>query len=306
MASTGCTFFNFGGGCMVRLLVALDSLRQFYAGPVTVFLAKDEWCAKARKDIEKYASVYEFDFHETVEAHIQAKADHVVKRNLKSVIKPQLFRLSPYDHTLMFDGDLLFQASPEPLLAHLVDGKGFLVTQFSSWHTDGSKMSKRVQRAWPHLTKADKRVLQGKLPAVNIGVMGWSKGYEQTIDDWENMTIKLAGQHIADEIACQVTYHRHKHIVVGPEWNDSCFYTASKLDATKILHFHGGKHCGYRPSSWRWLQHLAKMLREGRSSGIRDFLTWSDKSLLAFIKDNPTWEEIIHAVGHVKSPGWKP
>lgn len=279
MIDHGVTFFNFGGGCIIRLLVALDSLRKFHNGPVTVFLANgDPFCEKAALDIAQYAQIQWFDL------------ERLAKRNLKSCIKPSLFKQSPYKHTIMCDGDLLFQADIEPLFIPLTKGCEFLVTQFSTWKTDGSKMRKRVGRAWDFLDEETQKKLQGKVPAVNIGVMGWTHGADKVLADWEEMTMNLAGQHIADEIACQVIFPRHKHHVAGPEWNESCFYHAGEIEAAKILHYHGNKHTSLdRPSSLRWLKHLARMIVSGRIKRMEEYLTWPDKALRGMMKSNPEW-----------------
>lgn len=174
------------------------------------------------------------------------------------------------------------------------------MTQFSTWKTDGSRMRKRVQRAKDFLTPADMKVLNGKHPAINIGVMGWSKPHIDVITDWENMTVNLAGQHIADEVACQVIYHRHPHVVVGPEWNESCNYNAGKVETAKILHFHGNKHCGYRISSFRWLKHFAQMLEKGVLDNPDLYLTWRDKALTGLIHKHKNWRHEILTTGRIK------
>ncbi len=278
--TSGLVFFNFGGGCVVRLLVALHSLRKYYSGNVHVFIAEDDYADVYEKDVAAVATTTSrFNLHATVE-----KSVGNVTRNLKSVIKPELLRNSPYDHTLICDGDLLFQASPEPLLWRLENGVGFIVTQFSTWKTNGNKMSKRVQRAWDFITPADKKILEGRHPAINIGVVGWSKGNDAVINDWEHITDCLAGQHIADEIACQVVFHRHPHLVVGPEWNESCFYYAGAVKKAKILHFHGNKHCGDRESSRAWLQAFQDLRDSGKVISLSTYLTWNDKALLDYLR----------------------
>lgn len=283
---SGYLFFNFGGGCVVRLLVALDSLVQHTTKPITVMLDSDDYNKEAAPYVERYAKIQWEDLR---------NINGQVGRNRKSALKPELFRRSPFEHTILFDGDLLFLGSPDPLLGLLeLDAYPYIVTQFSTWKTNGSRMRKRVRRTWDHLSARDKGILSGPHPAVNIGVMGWRKGHDQILDDWEKMTLNLAGQHIADEIACQVTYHRHPHAVVGPAWNDSCVFNGVPEKGAKILHYHGNKHTSLtRPSSVKWLQHLDQML--SNSLIPEKFLKWPDKALKGMIKDNKNWREKIHA-----------
>lgn len=290
--SEGITFFNFGGGCMVRLLVALDSLRQHYSGPVTLQLAKgDQNNEQAAPDLSQYADIQWFDMK------------RLAKRNLKSVLKPTLFKISPYDSTLMLDGDLLIQRDPGEILS-AVQGHGLLVTQFSSWKCNGGRMRKRVGRCAEWLWPSDMKYLSGKWPAINIGVMGWDKGFPDAMADWEWMTMKLAGQHIADEVAAQVIFHRHNHIVADETWNSSCLYGLQPPEKAAILHFHGGKHVGYRPSSWRWMAALADLIESKKIRLMDRYLTWGDKSLLAFLKDNPDWIRTIRVHGRIEKAGW--
>ena len=274
--SQGITFFNFGGGCIVRLLVALESLRKVYDGPVTLQLAKDDpHNQQALNDLKRYADIQWFDLA------------RLAKRNLKSVIKPSLFKLSPYQTTLMLDGDLLIQKDPTELLTATAD-HGFLVTQFSTWKCDGGRMRKRVDRCKDWLWPSDMRYLSGKWPAINIGVMGWDKSAPQVLADWEWMTMKLAGQHIADEVACQCVFHRHPHVVAADTWNSSCLYATQQPKDAAILHYHGNKHTAIdRPSSRLWVKALAELKAGGKIRHLDTYLKWPDKALLGLLKSRP-------------------
>jgi len=277
--SAGITFFNFGGGCMVRLLVALHSLRDHYKGPVTLQLAKDdEFNERAFVDLEKLADIQWFDLQ------------RLAKRNLKSVIKPDLFRLSPYDSTLMLDGDLLIQADPGELLPK-IDEFGFLVTHFSEWNCDGNKMSSRVRRCQEFIDERYLRRLlsrKNKVAAINIGIMGWKKGCDEVLDDWRQMTMNLAGQHIADEVACQVVYPRHRHYLAPGAWNSSPLYGLENPAAASILHYHGNKHTRIdNRSSRRWLKYLARLVDSGKIRRMDEYLKWNDKALKGRLRDTP-------------------
>lgn len=273
--TNGITFFNFGGSCVVRLFVALHSLRKFYRGPITVFLARgDRFNERIVPDLARLDVDFQwFDM------------EAIAKKNMKCVLKPKLFLMSPYTNTLMMDGDMLFQGDPSVLFMALVD-KGFLVTRFSTWNTDGPKMRERIQKfrdkltdvQWAHLT--DGKV---KVPAVNIGVMGWSRGSDLVMERWESLTLAVAGQHMADEHAAQVTFPFYQSAVVGPEWNESCVYPANKdLSQAKVLHYHGGKHSDpKRPSSRRWLRAFQDLLRSREVVGLGEYMHWGDDAVLS-------------------------
>ena len=275
----GITFFNFGGSCVARLLVALHSLRKHYQGPVTVFLAEgDRFNIRARDDIAQFAEIQWFDL------------DALAKRNMKCVIKPALFEMSPYDTTLMMDGDMLFQADPSELFGPL-ESNGFLLTKFSTWNTDGPKMSARIEKFQGAFTGAEWRKISskdpvaGKMPAVNIGVMGFSKGhpsYAGTLARWKELTLQVAGAHMADEHAAQVLYPLVSRVLVGAEWNQSCVYPSDKdYSRAKVIHYHGHKESEpTRGSSRRWLAAFEDLAGSRKCHGLLEYTCWQGDDLL--------------------------
>lgn len=280
--SAGLVFFNFGGACAARLFVALHSLRQYYDGPVTVFLAQqDAYCRIVEADVRHFADVCWFDIHTPARRHI------------KCVLKPTLFELSPYEHTLMVDADVLFQASPEPLFSD-VEKYGLVVTKFSTWHTDGHRMRHRIQRFKPHLTDDEWRIAasedpkRGKIPAINIGVVGMSKShasFASTRQRWEQLTMAAANTHMADEHALQVLFPLVSSVAVESMWNESCVFPARDFDDAKIIHYHGHKESEpTRPSSRRWLRAFERMARSGRVCRLMEYVCWAGESLLNNIK----------------------
>jgi hypothetical protein len=278
--SRGITFFNFGGSCVARLLVALHGLRKHYDGGITVFLAEgDRFNEACHEDLEKFAHVTWFDL------------GTIAKKNMKCVLKPTLFELSPYDSTLMMDGDMLFQGNPAELFEPLEE-KGFLLTKFSTWNTDGPKMRPRIEKfkdsfppeAWKIICSEDP--IAGKQAAVNIGVMGFSKmhpSYVETLRRWKELTLKVAGQHMADEHAAQVLYPLVSCALVGPEWNQSCVYPSDKdYSKAKVIHYHGSKESEpNRASSRLWLQAFEDLARSRSCAGLMEYACWQGDSLLS-------------------------
>lgn len=279
----GVTFFNFGGSCVVRLLVALHTLRKHYNGPVTIFLAKDDRFNEASAvDIGKFGNIQWFDL------------GSLAKRNLKCVLKPSLFEMSPYEHTIMCDGDMLFQGSPSHLFASLVE-KGFLVTKFSTWNTDGKKMRARIEKFRGLMSPEDFATAgsqdpkRGKFPAINIGVMGWSKGCPEVLKTWKDRTMAVAGHHMADEHAAQVTFPFFPTAVMGTEWNESCVFPVDpKYSSSKVLHYHGNKHSDpKRLSSRLWLAALQDLMRSRKCPGLAEYLFWGDDAVLSNLSKLP-------------------
>lgn len=298
--SQGAAFFNFGGKCVLRLLVALDSLRNHYEGPVTIFLKNGcKHSKEAEPDLAKYGDIVWDDF--------ESKA----KRNVKCAVKPHLFRQSPYDKTIMFDGDMLFRSQidtlfqvfgiiRDPETEALHSGPGMLLTRFSTWHTDGGKMQKRVRGFYDWLTPTQQRLLncraasgeampqEMKIPAINLGLVGWDSRYTDMMNDWEWLLDKRAGKHLADEVSanCMIAMYPGQIAVAKSEWNESCVYKTDDPTKAKILHFHGNKHASpLRPSSRFWLCYLANMLEDGIID--EKYLDWGDASLSDNLKANP-------------------
>lgn len=292
--SSGILFFNFGQSCVLRLIVAVRSLRDHYKGPCTVLLANDDPGSDvASQELSDLVDVRYFDLQ------------RLSKRNLKCVIKPSLFKQSPYDRSLMFDGDMLFQADPTKVLQALdAPDAGLLLSRFSTWNTDGRKMQKRVSQFYEWLPPATERRLRGKTPAINLGLVGWDSSYSDVLEEWEWLTMKRAGKHLADEVAANcMLAHSSDVQTVGPEWNESCIFgTMEEAADAKILHFHGNKHCGYRPSSFRWLTYLARAVDSGLIRNFELIKDWPDKSFKAFLSDNPDWVERLLKYGKVDQP----
>jgi hypothetical protein len=104
----GVMFFNFGNKCVARLLTAIYTLKKVYSGPITIALARND---ETNIELEKFFNKFKGDKFNILWFDFENK----VKRNLKSVLKPHLFSISPYDTTLLFDGDLIFTKSIDEL-----------------------------------------------------------------------------------------------------------------------------------------------------------------------------------------------
>ena len=169
----GCVFFNFGTTYIIRLFVALYSLRDVYDGPVTLMLNKSPEHEKLSKEMAQFnVDIQWFD----------------VPSINRFVLKPNLFRISPYKTTLMFDADLLFIRSFDELWQPLEE-KGVLITKSfpNPYGIAGTPENrgwgdrvKRLENTRPLLTDKEfrisrKRLLIDKID-VNIEVMGYYRG----------------------------------------------------------------------------------------------------------------------------------
>lgn len=236
----GVMFFNFGDKCVARLLTAIYTLQKVYSGPITVALAKKDNTNVLLERIFNNINVdvLWFDF------------DQSVKRNIKSSLKPYLFSISPYDTTLMFDGDLIF-TKPINELWEKIEEKGFLVTHFSNWYSHGNSMKKRVLKLSKVLNQEQINAALNKHPAVNIGVLGYNKkNGGKLLRKWANVTKQVAGMFIADEIAMQGVYFWYDHFLADGKYNYSCHF-GRDFDKAHIIHYHGNKHTNIKRYSSR-------------------------------------------------------
>ena len=242
-------FFNMGTSCLMRLFVALRSLRKYYNGHVIVLMIIDD---------DPLVPVIEEDLRGLFQVQV-TKLPKVIldnvgcNKNTGYTIKPTIFKigLSATDKMICSDSDVLFRTSPEPLFDMLGDNE-VLVTQYRNWRSDGRMMSKRI-RGFSDIFPAeeiDKAINAG--PAINTGIFGVSVNSFRFMNDWQKYTISAKCRFIVDEIICQCIYFNYKHKVLDETWNYSCLN--DNFDDAKIIHFHGKKHARLHiPASKIWL-----------------------------------------------------
>ena len=61
--------------------------------------------------------------------------------------------------------------------------------------------------------------------------------------DWYKMASQGRENLVADESCCQVILHKYPHVIIDSRYNRSCKYDDPKKEDTRIVHFHGKKHC---------------------------------------------------------------
>lgn len=276
----GCCFFNFGGKCITRLLVSIYTLRKVYDGNITLMLAKnDEHNEKLAKHLNKLnVDIQWFDLKR-------------LRRGTKSAIKPKLFKESKYDNTLMLDGDLLFLKPIDDLFKHINDS-GTVLTHFCGWFNNGRTMARRLDILKECFDDAQMTKVLGKHKSVNIGVMGVSKERgKKFLRKWEEITGKLAGKFIADEIAAHV-YIWYDNYIADGTYNQSCKITDQDtiLD-NKVIHYHGNKSSNIsRRSSRLWYHGLESLIRSGlvNKDYIIETIKLDGSGAASVIKKNPT------------------
>jgi hypothetical protein len=231
-------FFNFGKSCVLELLVALYTLRKQYSGHITVCLLKnDKWNEILAPQLDKFG------------VNIHWVDIDLTKRNSKCYIKPLLFKYlfenTQYTSVIMCDGDLLFLRPIDSLWQPLED-KGCLLTQFCDWRTNGPIMSGRIKQLNKVLNEEQIKKLCDDYPAINIGVMGFTKDKGgKAFRKWSDLTKKVAGIHLADEIAAAVVPPYYDCFIAGAEYNASAkFSNMDTIEYNTVVHYHGGSQGG--------------------------------------------------------------
>lgn len=118
---------------------------------------------------------------------------------------------------------------------------GLVGTQMADWNTRRRCIVKRLM-AWKELYPLWVEAALNYGPAINGGVMAFRRDTPLRAE-WYRAA--LPGRHtfIPDETCLQLLRPHHPHRVVPGEWNASCVYGRPRDEATRIIHFHGRKHC---------------------------------------------------------------
>lgn len=222
----GVIFYNIGQKMLVRLGVAIHSLRKHYSGKATVLVDSDSNYA-VREILSGYdinVKVADFPTLDKNTAYLNSCLSHTV---------------TPYKNSLWIDSDCLV-VGPFNELFDIIDKHHFVVAQFSDWTSYKGLISKRI-KAWrgicPELI--DDALVLG--PGINCGVYGFSKR-STLVKDWYSLAVKGSRNFIPDEVCCQLLLPQHKHYILDCIYNTSCKF-GKITDDTRIIHFHGRKHC---------------------------------------------------------------
>jgi predicted O-methyltransferase YrrM len=264
-------YYNTGTSCAVRLLVSLHSLRQHYGGPVTILTEGEESNALCEK--------------------IGAALGAEVKRwdcgvppgpNRPYLAKTRYHLGSPYELTVALDSDTLVVGGIDELF-QLAAEHSFCVAQLAQWKTRGKIIGGRI-RQWQ---KALPEWIQDALnfgPAINCGVVAFHKD-ARLCADWLDHALKGREYFIPDEVSCQLMLPRYPHHILDGCWNRSCKHDDPSLPETRIIHYHGRKHCRaelpYHGD--KWAMAYDEVMRQNLA-GVRTWTPAGDRQLARHMK----------------------
>lgn len=270
-AKRGVIYYNSGTSCAVRLLVSLASLRRHYAGPVTI-LSEGE---VSHLLCDKIGGA--------LNARVQRWESGVSPgKNAPFLAKTRLHLGTPYETTIALDSDTLVTGSIDELF-EMAEESEFCVAQFAGWKTTGRIIQRRL-RQWADILPADLDAALRFGPAINTGVTAFRKN-ASIFEEWYTAAEKGREQFIPDEVSCQMLLHRHPHRILDGCWNRSCRYDNPDLPATRVVHYHGRKHCrkGLPFHAARWVASYEEAWRQN----LADVKTWGpagDRQLARHLK----------------------
>lgn len=279
----GVIYFLMGDKHAVQLVVSLRSLRDFWQGPVAILCGDD----KALSIAEQCASdvrldpvlAIRFDALERQEGWTRSGRGYMNKAHALSL-------LSPFERTVFFDADTLIVGDfrelwPRDEFVHL--------TQFCSWTCKDRRIRGRVELWREAMPKEVARALAWRngvdkgLPAINTGVMAWTRETKRFLDAWRETTAKNV-IFMADELAAQLIFLDFPHVVFPHEYNASPIHSR-ELGEVKVWHNHGMK-CVVRQNAHRiWWPHYERCLEDN----IAQLAYWTpagDRRLKQFL-ENP-------------------
>lgn len=264
-----------------QLVVSIYSLRQHYDGPICIATGD----RKATKIAEQIFFDKRLRIH-AVKPWQAATRRSTGKNGTAYANKCQMYRLSPFDKTIFLDADTLI-VNPIDDLWPL--DREVRLTWFSDWVTTGNLIGGRI-RGWKDICPVEYvQMSQQPYPAINTGVMSFSKASKDFMDDWLATTQKNIC-FICDEIAAQLIFIRHLHTVMTDEWNFSPQYS-KPIDSEgvekkiRIYHYHGKQHC--KPDKSDGYKTWFPVYQECVEKNIANICEWTpagDKRLRNFLE----------------------
>ena len=287
--SKGIIFYNKGSKCVVRLIVALRSLRRHYDGAIAVFFEAEEQkiTAEEKKLAEDIANTFNvtpiFDFNPSI---------HHLIRRIEVATK------SPFDPTAYLDADILVVGKLDELFDKAVDCD-LVIANFAKWVSDGHKIGGRIRCFEGRAPKEYIEDALKHLPAVNGGV--WAFPKTSTIfPEWIDLSLKGVGRTpIPDEVAIQILLPRYKCVILPDSFNVSVVY-ATNTEDKRIIHYHGRKHCKDFPLCRLWIEEFLGACRENLCD-IRKYTDrkYGDRRLSAFLHGWTEFKDLWPSVREV-------
>jgi hypothetical protein len=248
------------------LTVSLMSLRDVYKGPVAILAGGDD----AQNFIEKYI-LPDKRLHPLYIVPFDFKS---YGRGSVYYAKTSMGDMSPFNKTVFLDCDTLVCGDFSELWPKKEEE--VRLTQFARWNTKTRRIYNRIEGWRDVLPKHVDFQQKTAHPAINTGVMGFSKSSSAFMDMWKQTTIKNI-RFICDEVCCQLIYTDFPNHVLDDRYNASPMYSwkwrkpGSEEEAI-IWHGHGKKFLknSQEVQEAIWLPYFKRAL----SDNIGDIRSW--------------------------------
>lgn len=260
MSSEGIVTYNFGLSCVPRMFVMLATLRTHYSGPLVLMVPNYD------DAVEQYrSSLRRFDV-DLATFNVPTE----FQNDLKVTAKLWIAQQSPFDRTLIYENDFLFQGSPEPLF-QLCERAQFGIASFHGLSGTTKGTAKMLQGRWKDFPLRE--YMEGpETRSYNHGVIYIEKNSE-FLKHWASHTTTWRQWTCAEEHVCNILVNRYRSTHGAfwteiPEKYNTCvrFAPQAQVDDAVALHFLGARHTGgvrKNDSPARWLDAFRRVA--GRS-----------------------------------------
>lgn len=229
MNTRGVILYNLGTKCLVRLAVALNSMRKVWKGPATVLHVGDDG-ADAAYDI---AILNDAGFKQ-----IPCRVDP--GKNVALLGKTLLHLDTPYTVSVFLDADTV-TLRPFLELFEAAEQHQFAAVAFADWKSYGSNYRRRI-KDWSDIVPDDWiKAALAYGPAINTGVFAFHRDSELQNNLYE-YAVKAREFFIPDEIGVCVLAPQYPCKTMPQEFNCSCRYSDPHAPNVRTVHFHGRKH----------------------------------------------------------------
>lgn len=253
-----------------HLVVSLQSLKDHWTGPVCIAVADND-AKEAVRGIVEDSRMGSNIFVEDISKQFKGG------RNRAYFLKTSMLSYSPFEETVFIDADTLIVDDFSEVFPQ---GDEVVLTHFKDWVTTGKIMRGRIGK-WAHvLPERVKEMQAAPYPALNTGVIGFSKRCTKFAELWPATTAKNI-RFICDEIAAQLLYVDVPHRILDSRWNMS--YSEEKLDEAKIIHGHGFKFIRTDKGRRLWLPKYYEAL-EANLAGIEKYTDVGKYAPIPFLR----------------------
>ncbi len=251
--------------------MSLASLRRHYSGPVTILSDGEDSHALCGR----IAGV--------LGADLKAWTPDIPPGRHSTYLAKTLYHTAtPYEVTVCLDNDTLIVGGIDELFDFAADA-GFAVAQLADWRSNGSAIGKRI-RAWSDWLPELIEPALAFGPAINCGVVAFHRD-APLLRDWYRHALPGRDTFIPDEVCCQMLLPRYPHTILDGRWNRSCKHDDPSQPDTRIIHYHGRKHCrtGLPYNGARWMAAFDEAM-DRNLAGIREWSPAGDRMLRRFLR----------------------